>query len=95
MESNGFISFGTSLLYTGSSYFWSSFKIIAPFWADIDQTLYGSVSFRTNLSMSDDRCIQYIIKDVIEKKFLEYNFEVRSSLVATYDDVHAFGNNEV
>ncbi len=51
--------------------------------------MYGSISYRTSLVQQN--CLQQIIED----KFLVNNFKMKSTLIATYNEVRQNGINEV
>ena len=68
------------------SYATTNFKIVAPYWADLDPSQYGAVYYRKSV---DSTCTQHVLK-IIEKEFWLSNFTVETSLVVTFSGLLPF-----
>lgn len=85
---NGIISFDTELPdYRSNLIIPFDYKVISPFFADVDITLSGNVYYRET---QDPSLLNKVAQD-IQKAFPQrYDFRPRSLLIATWDSVAAF-----
>ena len=80
------MTFGHPLRST--SYRPTNFKVVAPFWADLDPSQYGAVYYRPSVNSS---CIQNVLR-IIEKEFWFSDFTVETMLVVTFSEIRPFGH---